>query len=171
MEPTNPNEHEQNFDNGNNDNSLHNINPHILRQPTGMENIFEELTMMAMRKKDSGLDISNLNPNQVDKLLDTIAKNEENMFAYHSKKLDTQKEIKFKEIGASIVDEHTNRYVCLAALLLVALLTILIMLLQEKYFMPWLTFLTGLAGGFGISKIPNKRSKSKKQQSEDDHEE
>lgn len=158
MELNNTNEDELNVENNN---GLSDINPHISRQPTGMENIFEELTMMAMRKKDSGLDISNLNTNQVDKLLDTMAKNEENMFAYHTKKLDTKKEIRFKEIGASIVNEHTNRYVYIGALILVALLTILIMVLQEKYFMSWLTFLTGLAGGFGISKIPiNKNTKN-----------
>lgn len=168
MESTNTNEDELNFNNNDERNDLSSINPDISSKPTGMENIFEELTMMAMRKKDSGLDISNLNTNQVDKLLDTMAKNEENMFAYHTKKLDTQKEIKIKEIGASIVGEHTNRYVYLGALLLVALLTILIMLLQEKYFMPWLTFLTGLAGGFGISKIPSKKSKN---QHSEDHDE
>lgn len=166
MEPTDANEKELNSDYS--DNTSSNIDPRIISRSTGMENVFEELTMMAMRKKDSGLDISNLNSNQVDKLLDTMAKNEENMFAYHTKKLDIQKEVKFKEIGASIVGEHTNRYVYLCVLLLIGLLTILIMLLQEKYFMPWLTFLTGLAGGFGISKIPNK--KFNKQNSDDENE-
>lgn len=166
MEP-NTNENEPNLGNENQD-ILRNIEHPISTQPTGMEGMFEELTMMAMRKKDSGLDISNLSPGQVDKLLDTMAKNEENMFAYHTKKLETQKEIKFKEIGASIVGEHTNRYVYIGGLFIVALLTILIMVLQEKYFMNWLTFLTGLAGGFGLSKIPSKKNKTKNKNSDDE---
>lgn len=168
MDLTNTDENELNFENKDHE-ILPDMNLKNLSQHTGMDNIFEELTMMAMKKKDSGLDISNLNSNQVDKLLDTMAKNEENMFAYHTKKLDTQREVKIREIGASIVGEKTNRYVYLGVLALIGVLTVLIMLLQEKHFMSWLTFLTGLAGGFGISKISGK--KSNKQNPEYDSEE
>ena len=120
---------------------------------TGMEDVFQELTMMAMKKKDSGLDISNLNSSQVDKLLDAMAKNEENAFAYHTKKLDVHKDIESQKISASIVGERTNRFVYLGLLALFAVLTVIIIVWQEKHFVTWLSFVTGLAGGFGAAKI------------------
>ncbi|MDR3025478.1 hypothetical protein [Chryseobacterium sp.] len=125
-------------------------------KPTGMESIFQELTMMAMKKKDSGLDISNLNSAQVDKLLDAMAKNEENAFAYHTKKLDVHKDIESQKISASIVGERTSRFVYIGLLVLFAVLTMIIIVWQEKHFVTWLSFVTGLAGGFGAAKIQSK---------------
>ena len=35
----------------------------------------------------------------------------------------------------------------------VPVITLLILFFKDNYFIPWLTFLTGMLGGFGLSKV------------------
>jgi len=48
--------------------------------------MFQELEIMAMQKGGrNSLDLSKLDKEQLDKVLDTMAENEKNAFAFHSK--------------------------------------------------------------------------------------
>jgi hypothetical protein len=117
--------------------------------------MFQELEIMAMQKGSrNSLDLSKLDKNQIDKVLDTMAENEKNAFAFHSKRLDAIKEIELRKIDASVINQKTLKFVLIGVLIFILpLITLLILFFKETFFIPWLTFLTGIVGGFGLSKI------------------
>ncbi len=123
--------------------------------------ILQELEVLALSKnRNGGLDLSNFSEQQTDKLLDILAKNEDNAFNYHSKKLDTIKEVELKRIDNSSINQKTLRWIAYGVLFAVPLITILLMFYKDEYFVPWLTFLAGLAGGTGINKASRALLKS-----------
>jgi len=79
--------------------------------------------------------------------------NERNASDYHRHRLDTIKDIKTKQIDASIVNQKTLRYVLIIGILLLTTITLIILLMKEEYFHVWLAFITGLLGGLGISRL------------------
>lgn len=98
--------------------------------------------------------MSKLDKEQIDKVLDTMAKNEQNAFSFHTKRLDAIKEIELRKIDASIVNQKTLKFVLIGILIFVLpAITLLILFFKESFFIPWLTFLTGTFGGFGLSQI------------------
>jgi len=117
--------------------------------------MFQELEIMAMQKGGrNSLDFSKLDKEQIDKVLDTMAENEKNAFAFHSKRLDAIKEIELRKIDASVINQKTLKYVLVGILIFVLpAITLLILFFKDTFFIPWLTFLTGILGGFGLSKI------------------
>ncbi|MDP3150002.1 MAG: hypothetical protein Q8N83_12835 [Ignavibacteria bacterium] len=117
--------------------------------------MFQELEIMAMQKgSHNTLDIGKFDKEQIDKLLDTLAENEKNAFAFHTKRIDAIKEIELKKIDASVINQKTLKIILVGGLLIIIpALTMLILFFKETYFIPWLTFLTGILGGFGLSKI------------------
>lgn len=117
--------------------------------------MFQELEIMAMQKGGrNSLDLSKLDKEQIDKVLDTMAENEKNAFAFHSKRLDAIKEIELRKIDASIINQKTLKFVLIGVLIFVLpAITLLILFFKVNFFIPWLTFLTGILGGFGLSKI------------------
>ncbi len=120
-----------------------------------VDKLLEQLEIFSVkggRRGNNGFDMSKFNENQVDKLLGLLGDNEKNAFDYHSKRLDTAKTIKLKEIDASIVDQKTNRIIMVLAAVLVVVLTLVVLLVKSEFFISWLTFLTGLIGGFGLGK-------------------
>jgi hypothetical protein len=120
--------------------------------------VLQELEIMAMQKGSRNfIDTSKFNSNQVDKLLDTLSENEKNAFAYHSKRIDAIKEIELKKIDASVINQKTIKIVSIGSILfIIPLITLLILFYKETYFIPWLTFLSGILGGFGLSKITSR---------------
>ena len=97
---------------------------------TKVKGVLEELEMFALQQSNqSDIDVSKFNDDQKNKLLDILSANEKNAFSFHSKRIDAIKEIEIKKIDASIL------------------------FFKETFFIPWLTFLTGLIGGVGICKI------------------
>lgn len=140
-----------------------------------VQEVLHELEIMAMQKGGrSGLDVSNFDKSQIDKLLDTVAENERNAFAYHTKRIDAFKEIELKKIDASIFNQRTFKIVIIGSLLIVVpALTMLILFYKEAFFIPWLTFLTGILGGYGLSKATSgffKQIETKNPIKEDDGE-
>jgi len=117
--------------------------------------MFQELEIMAMQKGSrSALDLSKLDKQQLDKVLETMSENEKNAFSYHSKRLDAIKEIELRRIDASVINQKTIKIVLIVVLIFVLpAITLLILFFKETYFIPWLTFLTGMLGGFGLSKV------------------
>ena len=120
-----------------------------------VQSVLQELEIMAMQKGSrNSLDISKLDKGQIDKLLDTLSENEKNAFAFHAKRIDAIKEIELKRIDASVINQKTIKVVLIGGLLIVVpAITLLILFYKETYFIPWLTFLTGILGGFGLSKV------------------
>ncbi len=100
------------------------------------------------------MDISKLDKGQIDTLLETVKENEKNAFAFHSKRIDAIKEIELKRIDASVINQKTKRVVLIGGVLfIIPLISILILLLKDTFFIPWITFMTGTFGGFGLSKV------------------
>jgi len=119
-----------------------------------MKGVLEELEMFALQRgSQSSFDISTFNEAQKDKLLDILSINEKNAFDYHTKRIDAIKEIEVKKIDASIVNQKSLRILIVAIVITIPIITLLILFFKETFFIPWLTFLTGLIGGVGISKI------------------
>ena len=123
-----------------------------------LKSIFQELEFMALQKGNRGsLDLNQLDKDQRDLLLNTMAENEKNAFYYHSKRLDAFKEIEIARINASVINKKTLRFLVIGLVVLVIpVLTLVILILKDTYFIPWLTFLTGILGGFGASKVTSK---------------
>lgn len=138
-----------------------------------VKGMLHELEMFALqRSTKQGLDLSNFNTSQTDKLLEILSKNEDNAIKYHQKRLDAAKEVELKRISATTVSQINVRIALIGTLIVVPLITILILLFKDSYFVPWLTFLTGLAGGFGLSKASKALTKEppKNSLAEDDSE-
>ena len=125
----------------------------------------QELEIMAMQKGSrNSLDISKLDKGQIDKLLESISENEKNAFAFHTKRIDAIKEIELKRIDASVINQKTFKIVLIGSvLIIIPTITILILFFKETYFIPWLTFLTGILGGFGLSKVTSNILKPKEE--------
>ncbi len=88
-----------------------------------------------------------------------MQKNEDHAFAYNTQKLQNEREIKLAKINAGIFTHKTSRitFVCISVALFVVTLSILIY--KDEFFIPWITFLTGLIGGslggYGFAKTNN----------------
>lgn len=119
-----------------------------------MQGILEELEVLALHKgKSGGIDLSNFTEQQTDKLLDILSKNEDNAFAFHTERLKASKEIEIKRIDSTTLNQKTIRIIVIGLMVSIPVVTLLIMFYRQEYFIPWLTFLAGLAGGTGINKI------------------
>ncbi len=133
-------------------------NPEIVKPQlpkSEVQAMFQELEIMAMQKGSRNiLDFNKLDKGQIDKVLDTMAENEKNAFAFHSKRLDAIKEIELRKIDASVINQKTLKFVLIGVLIFILpAITLLILFFKDTFFIPWLTFLTGILGGFGLSKI------------------
>jgi len=134
-----------------------------------VEKVLEQLQILSMKKgRDTGFDMSKFNEGQIDKLLGILEKNEDNAYKYHTKKIDADITISSKKIDASIVDQKTFRYSLLVTLAIIAGLTAVLILYKPEFFIPWLTFLTGIVGGFGLGKLKNKKHSLKKEDEDSD---
>ena len=130
----------------------------IIPPKNKMQSIFESLEVMALQKGKGGMDINSFSSEQKDKLLDILAKNEDNAFTYHTKKLEVTKDISLAHINSSTVTQRTKRYTILGSLFVGSFVTVLILILKEQFFIHWLTFITGIFGGIGIGRY-SKESK------------
>lgn len=126
-----------------------------------------EMTMMQQRNKSS-LDISALDKEQKDKLLDIMEKNENNAFEYSKKQLEVHERINVKILEASIVDQKTLRYVLWGGGASLVVVMVLILFFKENYFVPYLTFVTGLIGGMGLKSVLPQMSKPSINSNNDD---
>ena len=100
--------------------------------------MFQELEIMAMQKGSrSALDLSKLDKQQLDKVLETMSENEKNAFSYHSKRLDAIKEIELRRIDASVINQKTIKIVLIGVLIFVLpAITLLILFFKETFFIP-----------------------------------
>lgn len=119
-----------------------------------MHSMIQELEIMAMQKGgQSSIDFNKLDSSQIDKVLETMADNEKNAFAFHTKRIDAMKEIELRKIDASVIHQKTLKIVLIGVIVVILpVITLSILFLKENFIIPWLTFLTGILGGFGLSK-------------------
>jgi hypothetical protein len=111
----------------------------------------ERLEMMVMQQTPKGgLDISSLSEQQRDKVLDLMHKNEDNSFSYAKEKLKVTENLNEKALEASIVNQKTLRYCLLGGGSAFFILMVLILFFKDDYFVPFLSFATGLIGGIGL---------------------
>lgn len=77
-----------------------------------MHSMIQELEIMAMQKGgQSSIDFNKLDSSQIDKVLETMADNEKNAFAFHTKRIDAMKEIELRKIDASVIHQKTLKIV------------------------------------------------------------
>lgn len=148
---------------GNSESSQATILPNDQSLPK-ISGMMRELEMMIMEKSksSSGIDLGSLSESQKDKVIETLSKHEDNAYNVYMKRLEVGKDLKTKEINASIVNQKTNRYVYIGSLTAFFLITLLILFFKDGYLGQWLAFVTGLVGGFGLSKIDSKPKTSSK---------
>ena len=131
--------------------------------PSKMNQILQELEVMSLSKGSlGGIDVNFFDKDQRGKLLDLMAKNEDNAIKYHTDRINVHKEIELARIASANTNNKTVRYVTVAGLILVVAVTVLILLFKDGFFIPWLTFLTGFVGGVGALKVVNALKASEK---------
>lgn len=134
-----------------------------------VKHMLQEIEVMAMQRMNkNSFDLSTLESHQVDKVLDTMHKNEQNAFDYHKNRLETYKAIRLEEIGASVITEKNNRYFGLSLIGIFCIITLLILFFKEAYFINWMTFIAGILAGKGLSKYSEKTQKVSKTKLDDD---
>ncbi len=120
----------------------------------------QETTLSAIsQSRNGGLDLSRLNDAQMDKVIEIAHLNEQNSFEYHNKKTEADKEVRLAEINSGpVIFKHFSR-AALAIILFITIITLCILFFKDQYFNVWLSFLTGVFGGFGLSKmVPSKQA-------------
>lgn len=116
--------------------------------------VLQQLEVLAMRRGlTSEVELGDLNESQLDKVLEIAKLNEENAFQYHTKKLESDTELEKERISASVISQKTTRIIGLGLLLFFLIIFCIVLFLRPEYFVALLTFVTGLAGGFGLSKL------------------
>lgn len=116
--------------------------------------VIQQLEVLAMKRGLSNeVDLGSLNDKQRDKVLDIAELNEKNAFDYHKKKLETDTELEKERISASVISQKTTRILGIGVLLFFLIIFCIVLFIRPEYFVALLTFVTGLAGGFGLSKL------------------
>lgn len=116
-----------------------------------ISSVLDEYMLGQQMRNSAGIvDFSSLSEQQADKMVDMIIKNEEHNYEYMIKHLEAQSRFEERRIEASIVNQKTVRYLLLGCGFLLFAVMVLILFFKETYFIPYLTFVTGLAGGVGI---------------------
>lgn len=116
--------------------------------------VLQQLEVLAMRRGLSNdLDLGSLNDKQRDKLLDIAELNEKNAYDYHKTKLEKDTELEKERINASVITQRTTRVLSIGILLFFLIIFCIVLFIRPEYFVSLLTFVTGLAGGFGLSKL------------------
>ncbi|MFY0253834.1 hypothetical protein ACDQ55_07780 [Chitinophaga sp. 30R24] len=125
--------------------------------------ILEKLELLSFKKgKSTDINFSELTDSQKDRVIDVMVQNEDNMVKYHMRRLDMLEKVSLKKIDATTASQRTNRIYFIVGTIALLATTLVILLLKESFFVPWLTFLTGLAGGFGVAKLNQKTEKATK---------
>lgn len=119
-----------------------------------VQHILQELEVFALQKGGRGsFDISKFSSQQIDKLLDILKTNEDNAFKFHTKRLETLEKIQIKKIDSTTINQKTIRIGIIGVIITIPIITLLILFFKETFFIPWVTFLTGVGSGFGLSKL------------------
>ncbi len=136
-----------------------------LRPSTRIEDLWEKVQLMAMQQPGANFDLGSLTDAQKDKLMQVVEKNEEHAFQYYQTEQRNKRDIKLAEINASTFNFKTNRISLIIVLIIVFVITLVVLIWKDNYFLNWISFLTGLVGGYGVAKIPTKprRVKSKEE--------
>ena len=130
--------------------------PHTSEQNTkGLQAMFQELELIAMNKSTQGVfDTASLDKAQLDSLIELIKAKENNSFTFELERLKAIERIESKKIDASIFSQGTTRYILIGSAIIFLLITLAVLFFKNEYLATWLTFVSGLAGGFGLGKIP-----------------
>lgn len=128
--------------------------PKDISEEQSTYDVMESLQLLAQQRLSSGLDLSMFDKEQLDKLLDHMTVHEAKHYDFQTKRLDAIKRLELERIRATVLHKRTWRYIALgASLVVLPAVTVLILFYREQFFVPWLTFLTGVLGGVGLSKL------------------
>ena len=94
-----------------------------------------------------------LNDSQKDRLIDIMEQNEEHMVKYYMRRLEMEEKVALKKIDATTSSQRTKRIYYITGICTVLIITLLILFIRDSFFIPWLTFLTGIGSGMGLSKL------------------
>lgn len=138
------------------------------RELSKISSVLDEYMLGQQMRNSAGvIDFSSLSEQQADKMVDMIIKNEEHNYDYMIKHLEAQSRFEDRRIEASIVNQKTVRYLLLGGGFLLFAVMVLILFFKETYFIPYLTFVTGLAGGVGIKSAAESLTGNRKPRSSD----
>ncbi len=116
-----------------------------------VKEIMESLQMMAFQEGKSGsFDFDKLSRDQVDKILDTVDKNEDNAFKYNMRRLEVFENLSGKSISASTITQITIRWWGTIGLILFVAITFYILIYKDDFLMTWFAFIIGIFGGVGL---------------------
>lgn len=116
--------------------------------------MMESLQLVAQQKLYGNIDLQQLDKEQMDQLLQNMAMYDQQQHDLLTKRLDVAQKLELERIRAKVLHKRTMRYLFIGVCLVVLpIVTLLILFYREQYFIPWLTFLTGILGGVGLSKL------------------
>jgi hypothetical protein len=118
-----------------------------------MEQFLEQFAMFSMNKGAGNFDFSNFSESQIDKILDIVSENENHAFKFHEKKIDSDEKINSKIISSHIVNQITLRFVALSAIFVFTAITIIFVFFKDNFLSQWMSFVTGMVGGFGLRSV------------------
>lgn len=150
------------------DNNESLTDPNVQMMSQGTKTTLEQLEMMVMNQNNGGIELSKLDKDQQNQIIHLMHKNEDNSFNYANKRLELNAELRKKELDVSIVNQKTIRYIAIGLLVAFFVLLVLILFFKEEYFGTFLSFVTGLLGGAGLSKWFSQMSKKTKEIKEEE---
>ena len=128
--------------------------PPPLQEVAETIDLMSSLQVLAQQKLYGSLDLQQLDKDQLDQLLQNMAQYDQQHFDLQAKRIDAVQKLELERIRSTVLHKRTLRYMSIGACLIVLpLVTLLILFYREQYFIPWLTFLTGILGGVGLSKL------------------
>lgn len=146
-----------------------NSNPAI--SESRMEAIFEEMQMMSLQRGNKrSFDLSIFNDKQRDEMIEIAKLNEKNSFAYHQKKLEKEERETKMRLEAQQVNQKTLRYIAFMTIGVISILLTLILFIKTEFFTQFLTVVTALMGGAGLTKFLDNTTKRNNNQSKSENE-
>lgn len=122
----------------------------LINESKLMESLFEKTELFAVNAAMQNT--PKFSESQVDSLITGMQDSEKRLYDYNTAILANDHELNKK-------DHHLKMYLLLA----IVLLTLSILFFKDTYLDKWLSFIIGIAGGTGISKLFERNPKSNKE--------
>ena len=115
-----------------------------------------EMMMMMQRTNNDSMDLSPFNSEQKDKLLSLAEKGQDQGHELAKLQLSANLEIAKKTIDAANINQRTLKYVLLGGMIALFVITLIVLFFEKEFFIPILSFITGLCGGAGVKSLLDK---------------
>lgn len=119
-----------------------------------MKEILESVEFLSLSKGSSGnVDLSTFSEEQRNRILDLVAKNEDNAYNYHMKRLQVIENITIKNLDSGDVNKKTLRFLVIGGLIIYAIITAVILILKDQFLTTWIITGSALLGGSSLPSI------------------